>query len=182
MSFPSFASGEVLTAADMNAVGMWLVKTQTIGSGVASVSISNAFSANYDNYRIIINDVTASTSGNLYFQFQDSSGNNITTAFYAASGFYQLASTTLNGSWGTTGTFWETMPMSTGSTNHCGFDLLAPNLAKFTRANGFGGMAEAVSFMYSGLHRVATAYPAFRIYPGSGTITGGTIRVYGYRN
>jgi len=54
MSYPSFNVGEVLTAADMNAVGLWLVKTQTIGTSVSSVQVTSAFSANYDNYLIIL--------------------------------------------------------------------------------------------------------------------------------
>jgi hypothetical protein len=32
-----------------------------------------------------------------------------------------------------------------------------------------------------GLHQVATSYSAFTITPTSGTLTGGTITVYGYR-
>jgi hypothetical protein len=34
----------------------------------------------------------------------------------------------------------------------------------------------------NGEHRVATSYDSFTLIPGSGTLTGGTIRVYGYRN
>ena len=45
MSFPVFASGDVLNASDMNGVGLWLVKTQTIGTGVSSVVVTGAFSA-----------------------------------------------------------------------------------------------------------------------------------------
>jgi endo-beta-N-acetylglucosaminidase D len=33
-----------------------------------------------------------------------------------------------------------------------------------------------------GQHRVATSYTAFEMLIGTGTMTGGTIRVYGYRN
>ena len=54
MTYPVFATGDVLNASDMNAVGLWLVKTQTIGSGVGSVAVTGAFSADYDNYKIIV--------------------------------------------------------------------------------------------------------------------------------
>jgi len=40
MTFPVFASGDVLNASDMNGVGLWLVKTQAVGSGVASVTVT----------------------------------------------------------------------------------------------------------------------------------------------
>ncbi len=49
MTYPSFSAGDILTAADMNAVGLWLVKTQTVGTAVASVTVTDAFSSTYDN-------------------------------------------------------------------------------------------------------------------------------------
>jgi len=49
MTYPSFTSGDILTAADMNAVGLWLVKTQTVGTAVSSVQVTGAFSSTYDN-------------------------------------------------------------------------------------------------------------------------------------
>ena len=58
MAIKTFTTGEVLTAADTNTYlansGLVLVKSQTIGTGVASVTISDAFSTTYDNYRITI--------------------------------------------------------------------------------------------------------------------------------
>jgi hypothetical protein len=37
---PDFSSGAVLTAAQMNSVGLWLVKTQTVGTAVSSVAVT----------------------------------------------------------------------------------------------------------------------------------------------
>ncbi len=59
-------------------------------------------------------------------------------------------------------------------------DVRSPNLAKYTTIKGFyvgansGGTAV-------GVHAVATAYTGFTLSV-AGTMTGGTIRVYGYRN
>ena len=53
MTYPTFTNGQVLPASDLNAIGLWLVKSQTVGTGVSSVTVSNAFSADFDNYRII---------------------------------------------------------------------------------------------------------------------------------
>jgi hypothetical protein len=51
MTYP-WASGEVLTAADLNAyAGLILVKTQTIGTAVSSVTVTGAFSSTFQNYR-----------------------------------------------------------------------------------------------------------------------------------
>ena len=65
MTYPVFASGDVLNASDMNAVGMWLVKTQTIGTAVSSVQVTNAFSTNYRNYLILLDGGVGSTSSDI---------------------------------------------------------------------------------------------------------------------
>lgn len=58
MTFPSFVSGEVLRAEDMNAVGLWLVKSQTFtGSGTAQ--LTNCFNADFQNYRLVFSCLTA---------------------------------------------------------------------------------------------------------------------------
>ena len=59
---PVFSAGAVLTAAQMNAVGLWEIKTQTIGTGVASFEVTGAFSSDYDNYKIVINSMDASVN------------------------------------------------------------------------------------------------------------------------
>ena len=65
MSFPVFASGDVLNATDMNAVGLWLVKSQVVGNAVSSVTVTGAFSADYDSYRIIYSGGSQSSAGEL---------------------------------------------------------------------------------------------------------------------
>ena len=89
MTYPSFTSGEVLTAADMNAVGLWLVKTQTVGTAVASVTVTDAFSSTYDNYRIIYTGGAASTSCVLSLQF-GIGGTMTTTNYYGVAAYANL--------------------------------------------------------------------------------------------
>ena len=61
MAFP-YSSGDVLTAADLNqSSGLVLVKTQTIGSGVSSVTVSDAFSSTFDHYLITASGGAGST-------------------------------------------------------------------------------------------------------------------------
>jgi hypothetical protein len=58
---PDFSSGAVLTAAQMNSVGLWLVKTQAVAAGVSSIVVTNAFSTDYDNYKITYTGGVGST-------------------------------------------------------------------------------------------------------------------------
>jgi hypothetical protein len=60
-------------------------------------------------------------------------------------------------------------------------DLFSPFLSDETVYNGWyineGSGGYSVGFLDN-----TTSYTAFTIAPGSGTLTGGTIRVYGYAN
>ena len=88
MTYPTFNSGDVLTAAEMNAVGLWLVKTQTIGTAVSSVTVTGAFSTDYDAYQIVVTGGTFNTTL-VWGVFQFSSAH--TTGYYGAAQFIDTA-------------------------------------------------------------------------------------------
>lgn len=179
---PDFTTGAVLTAAQMRTIGMHLVKSQDISTGVSvsSTVVTNAFSSDYDNYRIVVSGVTSSVQQNMLFQFM-SGGVPVGGADYGHAGFYQVSSGTLNGIFFTATTL-EIMPMNNNGTNHISFDVFVPNKAERSRFVGLGGMNDSVSFFYHGVHKLATAYTDFRLVVTGGTFIGGNIRVYGYRN
>jgi hypothetical protein len=80
MTYPSFSAGEVLRAADMNAVGLWRV-----GGGALSGSAVNfvgCFTSDYTDYRIVIDSVSASSSIDVYWQMLDGT-TPATTANYS---------------------------------------------------------------------------------------------------
>jgi hypothetical protein len=171
-----FTTGQVLTAAQMNAVGLWLVKSQAVGSGVSSVTVTGAFSADYDNYKITYTDGVSSVAAiDMNLQLNGATGSDYDTVlFYASFGAASasVASTT------STSFAWSGQGNSGGNVVYV--DLLKPFLAQPTRYLAefwAGGVGWA-----QGRHNLATSYTGFSIFPASGTLTGGTIRVYGYRN
>ena len=178
MPVPDFSPGEVLTAAAMDSIGLWLVKTVTIGSGVASVPVTDAFSANYDSYRVVIsNGVGSLINPTLNIIF----GATVTNYEYAYGAF---ANGLAAGVGSTTGTFIPTGQSNTNITS-ASFDVLNPFLARYTVV--FGGNSYDLNNQqsrgpYNGVLKNTTSYTDFTISPASGTLTGGTIRVYGYRN
>ena len=184
MAVKTFVVGEVLTSDATNTYlansGLVFVKSQTVGTAVASVTLLNCFNSTYDNYRVVVSNVACSTSGNIYMQLADSGGTPNASALYGQAGFYQLAASALNGNWGTTGTFWEIFPVNSVSANHGIFEIMNPNTTAYARTY-MGGMSTAVHFVYNGIHQVATAFPSMKVYFPAGTMTGGTITVYGYR-
>jgi hypothetical protein len=177
MSFPVFASGDVLNASDMNGVGLWLVKSQTIGTGVSSVTVSGAFSANYDNYLITISGGTASASGGIALQL-----NNSTGATYSAAGTY--GNFGINSGLGynpAAATKWDNT-LAGGPTTYFGSVFLcSPFLSRPT--TGYTETASQATFhKFSLLDTSSNSSTGFTFTPFAGTLTGGTIRVYGYRN
>jgi len=69
MAIKTFTTGEVLTASDTNTYlansGLVYIKQQTVGNAVASVTVSDAFSSTYDNYKITYTGGASSGGGAL---------------------------------------------------------------------------------------------------------------------
>jgi hypothetical protein len=182
MTFPVFSVGEVLRAQDMNAVGLWLVKSQTVGTGVSSVTVTGAFSSDYTNYRIIIDSV-AGGSGSMSMQLNGATGST----YLMGGTFFTFGSATVNGYGPAANTRWIDAFALESNTSNGVMDIFAPNLARRTAAtansikSGAGGATEAHYFM-NFLETSTAQHTGFTLTPVSGTMTGGTIRVYGYRN
>ena len=186
MALPvTFVAGDVLEAAQLNSNftylegvgGLQLVKTQVIGSAVATVEVTDAFSSTYDNYLITVSG--GALSG-------DSAVRMILGATTA--GYYLgLFGVSFAGAAGVAvvnnGAIWSFIGYGGTTGINVTANLQMPNLAKktFIQApyiNTGGGSANTVT----GYLNNTTQYTAFTISLSAGTMTGGTIRVYGYAN
>jgi len=158
--------------------GMVLVKSQTVGTGVTSVTVSNCFSATFANYRILMHGGTGTAA---FLEVQLRLGASA-ASYYSALVY---------------GTFAGAAPATAGNSNqaqfayagsigtqesHVDVTLYGPNLTKYT-----GLVAPHVQFtsagaagIVTGYHSVRTAYTGFELRLPAGTMTGGIIRVYGY--
>jgi hypothetical protein len=176
MTYPVFASGDVLNASDMNGVGLWLVKTQAVGTGVSSVAVTGAFSADYDSYLLTYAGGTMSADTGIKLQLGASS-----TAYYGTYVYGLYTGTLLNASDNNNSVF-----SYVGGGNSSGLSasitLHNPFLAQWTKIFASGVSWSTNMGSYTGVHASAVSYTGFTIAPLSGTFTGGTIRVYGYRN
>jgi hypothetical protein len=173
---PDFTAGAVLTAAQMDAVGLWLVKSQTIGTGVASVVVDDAFSADYDNYRILVSGGAGSASA--YLAFTLTGGSNVYDSNFLYStyggGGASAAGTSSGSSWPFSGS------AQAGEGINMVLEIQQPFLEKYTMFSAPLDNFELAGHS-AGRHRDATSFTGFTITPASGTLTGGTISVYGYR-
>jgi hypothetical protein len=179
---PDFTAYTPLAAASLNKVGLWLVKSQTVGTTVASVTVTGAFSAEFDNYLITINGINGTTSGAaLYMTLITSApadnaanwkGNTVFIVTGASGGFGNAPYNNTTGG--------EVGSLST-TAGQMKFDVLGPFLSQRTNI-AYNNTDNAYFRISSGVLDNATSYVSFRLAPNAGTLTGGTIRVYGYRN
>jgi hypothetical protein len=175
MTFPTFSSGEVLRAQDMNAVGLWLVKTQTVGSGVSSVTVTGAFSTEYDNYLINVSGGTASGNTTLSFRCgTQASGYRYSYLYTSLTSSPQAVGTT-------TGTQVEYVGFVNTTGTNAQIGVSGPWLSGPTMVTGDGGSIGNFAGRVTGLEPSNASFTSFTILPTTGTFTGCTIAVYGYK-
>jgi hypothetical protein len=152
--------------------------TVTVGTAVSSVTVAGAFSSLYDNYLITANGGASSVSTSMKLSL------GATAAGYYYNLVYQsYNASTPTGSGGTNLTNWLVGYAGTAGID-CTINLQSPNLAKNTLYSFSGALATTTGENSNGRGYLAdtTQYTAFTLTTNSGTLTGGTIRVYGYRN
>jgi hypothetical protein len=162
------------TVGPSTASGLTLISTTTIGTTVASVTVSSAFSTTYDNYVVEVSAALSSATGYLLMTMGGSAGSTYswgasTTTFAANSADAQNN----NASW---------KVGQLGSTSFgAQISMQSPFLSKYTTIQ-FGGTSDSAGIWGVGIDKNAASSTAFTLTPASGTITGGTIKVYGYAN
>ena len=161
--------------------GLTLVNTTTIGSAVSSVSLNSVFTSTYANYKVIIQYTNCSaTEPTINLRLRASGSDNSASFSYQPRGW-----TNNSGTLAGFGTAGNTLPLGVvrdASYAWTLLELISPQLS--TRTTGFTvdhyDPFNNNSWGYPAQHTASTSYDGFTIYPSSGTLTGGTIYVYGY--
>jgi len=174
--------GNLVTAMSSSlAPGLVLVKTQTVGTGVSVIEVTDAFSSTYDNYRLTYSGGTGSTW--ITFNCQFGVGTTWTTNnYYGGSAYFNVGGGT-----------WQLAVNNGGSsfaggnamTDFCNvsLEIQNPYLARRTHAQGPYNRLDNGQVGNTWVEQASqTQFTSFKLATSSGTVTGGTIRVYGYRN
>jgi hypothetical protein len=156
--------------------GLVLLKSQVVGSGVSSVTVTSAFNSTYNNYKIMWVNGTGSTVALVNLTL-----GSTTTGYYSAGFFipYTGGGSSLNQN--NNGSSWSNVAVVDSGANygHFSCNLYSPNVARKTVIDG-NYVYVSGTYSYGGYLDGTTQYTAFTLTPASGTITGGTIYVYGY--
>jgi len=157
-----------------NTAGLVLISRTTIGSAVSSVTVSSAFSADYDQYEIVISGGSHSGIAALNVNLDGlTSGYQYSYSYLAYAGGAQVNFVS------TSATSWVNVGEGNGGALTAQFTLHQPFAAKrkgIRWADGFSG----VHLYGAGVNTSTSSYTGFVVAAASGTMTGGYIDVYGY--
>ena len=173
------SAGVAVFQADGATPGLTLVSSTTIDPTVSTVTVSGAFSATYDNYKIIVSGGASSTGNNLTMTL-----GATTTGYYQFSVYGLYNSNTVNGLATQNAANWRDIVYGTAANLVGAIDVFSPQLARNTQfLSSTSSAATGGLFLNQGGYLAdSTQYTAFTLTTNSGTITGGTIKVYGYQN
>jgi hypothetical protein len=175
---PNFTAGAVLTAAQMNAVGLWLLGTYTSTAGSGTISCPNSLPTDYDTYRIIIYGGSTSTTCNILFQFDNLTASGYYSAANATS-FATAAVLTANAS---NTASWDRVAQGTTTVTAGVADIYATNDNKWFVANTAVGSTTGSAGVSGGYQTSTTAVTGFNLLTSTGTFNANvTVKVYGYR-
>lgn len=191
MAVKTFTSGEVLTAADTNTYlnngGLVYVNSWTVGSGVTSVTLTNAFPSDYNAFRLIWTGGTmTSSSGDSQLALQvGNSGSFLATAYYQTLLYVLRATNTTTRAAGVeNGTNFAWVGGGFTDSAYLDVSLFNVNRAQKTHLQGPAYIAwgDAGQGTTNGFINNSTAYSDAKIIvTGTGTMSSGKIYSYGYR-
>jgi hypothetical protein len=155
--------------------------TKSTFSAVSSVSIDNCFSADYSQYKIIL-DSSFTDSQALYTRLRASGTDNSTNNY--ADQFINADSTTISGNRRTAQSLWINFPFHMRTDKSIGIsEILNPFQSTYTfafkadgeAASGTSIQLQIASYAFNG----TDSFDGFSLITHVGTMTG-TVYVYGY--
>jgi hypothetical protein len=177
------ANGSGAATFAPTAQGLTLIKTQSFSS-VANSSVDDVFSATYRNYRVVIDYVSATTSGVFSLRMRASGADN-STSNYQRTIIFMGASTPLQTRTNNS-SIWDINGNVANAYYSLAFDLFTPFASLHTHASGFNEyQATSTSVNEVNLFQLGftgtTSFDGISLLSSGSNITG-QISVYGYNN
>ena len=191
-SIVAYSVGDTYTQSTLNSMfspitttGLVLLNTTTVGTTVSSIVFNDVFTTTYKNYLIYFNtdSSTFTATGTLTFRLRKAGSSNTATE-YRSNGYISVSSSLSNDSRTATGLAFARTNTSGGS-RFASLEVFSPKDNaktgyKYDNA-GFDGVPQQITESGNGFHNVVDTFDGFEIIVSSGTMTGGTIAVYGYK-
>jgi len=174
---PVFSAGAVLTAAQMNAVGMWKISSQTF-SAASAVTFDNVFTSDYRHYRIVVDAIHSSTWTTVWYRLRSGGADNTASNYWYRTAYFNAAWAFDNAS----ATDKALFMLTTTAYNGVAQDIFLPQIAQRTSFSGtqYDHNDPTTRIIGSG-YSTTTQFDGIKLYPNAGTITG-TATIYGYND
>lgn len=185
-------NGQVLTADSSETAGVkWvgagtvgglvLVKTQAIGANVSSVIVTDAFSADYEDYLVLFDGITLVSTATQFVTAQLRTGSTTTTTAYYTGGYTTSAyAGSLSTSFVNNGASWNIAAASALGGSFAFSFIRAPSLQTATSYTSHyaytGGTGNLAGYQSAG-----TSFDQLVLASSPVNLNGGTVRVYGLR-
>ena len=174
---PDFTTGQVLTAAQMSAVGLWLIETKDVTS-TGILDFTDVFLGDYANYLLMWSYLQNTNDAALNLQFRDSGGVLNTAYRFGFGGSFTSSGSPLFAGFSfqttdTTSAFTGSTP--TAGTRSSGYlQIMNPASSQICHGNGQATTLSvsatiANAYVQGGiLHNTATARTGIRLFPKIG--------------
>lgn len=179
MAVKTFTTGEVLTSTDTNTylanAGLVFVKSQPVGTAVTSVSVTGAFNSDYRDYLISYSGGVKSADNNIRLALGGSA-----TSYYGVLSYGSFLGGPIQNSAQNNAALFGFIGGGNSSVANIHATIKQPFLAAPTEVYSQARYGTVYGY-FLGYHGEIASYSSFTITPDSGTFTGGSIVVYGYR-
>lgn len=189
----NFASGDVLTASDVNTYltnGGLVYITQATATSGGTMNIAGCFTSTYASYRLIGTIIgNSATAYDLGMRFYAGAGSPVNTGYYWGQTRVDIAAGTSNVVAGNNSTY-ASLGCTSANAGRATFvvDIINPQLAQYTAWTAQGTDSRG-SGAYGGISTTGqltntTQYDSVQFgygIWGTGTISNLTVNVYGYR-
>jgi hypothetical protein len=178
---PDFTAGQILTAAQMNSIGLWKIASGSLSVTTSATNVTGVFSSDHKNYKLLLK-VISRTANPSRFSLRYIVGTTPTTVNYYQSGvgadpaldavvYYQRTNNDNQ-------LFFD----DTGFSAIYSFDIFSPNLAQPTSHSGHVLVGQQpYPYMVGGFNSPATQHTGFQLFSNSGTLSM-EYQVFGYRD
>jgi len=160
--------------------GLTLVKTQTVSSGVSSVTVTDAFSSTFQNYRITITSGAASANGNIRMTI-----GGATTGYYATLAYLAYGSTTWGFVTDSNAAQFSAVGAAVTTGVHAAVNVYTPAVAQRTVYDStyVGPRTGSVLGLSAGFLNDANLYTSVTFSLSTGTFSyTPVIKIYGYND
>ena len=154
----------------------------TVISGASNFIVNGVFSAQYENYRMVMSQVfVASGTAGTYMKMSKA-GTPSNTLYYGHSAYGLYSGTTVYGQNRNNAADWQMLYVATSVDTSGGFvEFQSPFVSSSRTSIQHIGSNFDASWTAHGLHNVKDSYDGIRFSPDSSTMSA-TLRFYGYNN